>query len=106
MASTSDGVFEEVQSWLQENWDPDLTVGEWWELLGNSGWAVPTWPVEWFGKGLGRGDAVVVADELHLRPLDVDHADFGLPRLAGHVVDHVQLAERHHARGRQSLDGV
>lgn len=61
MASTSDGVLEEVQSWLQENWDPDLTVGEWWDRLGRSGWAVPTWPEEWFGKGLARGDAVVVA---------------------------------------------
>ena len=61
MASTSDGVLEAVRSWLEENWDPDLTVGEWWDRLGNSGWAVPTWPEEWFGKGLGRGDAVVVA---------------------------------------------
>ena len=39
---TSEDVTAEVTSWLEENWDPDLTVGEWWELLGMSGWAAPT----------------------------------------------------------------
>ena len=50
----------EVTSWLEENWDPDLTVGAWWERLGLSGWAAPAWPAEWYGKGLSRGDSVVV----------------------------------------------
>ena len=27
----------EVKAWLEENWDPDLTVGEWWERLGTAG---------------------------------------------------------------------
>jgi alkylation response protein AidB-like acyl-CoA dehydrogenase len=56
----STNVTAEVTTWLQQNWDPDLTVGEWWERLGLSGWAAPTWPVEWYGKGLGRADASVV----------------------------------------------
>jgi alkylation response protein AidB-like acyl-CoA dehydrogenase len=50
----------EVTAWLEENWDPDLTVGEWWERLGSSGWAAPTWPVEWWGKGLSREEGVRV----------------------------------------------
>ena len=33
---------DELQDWLEENWDPDLTVGEWWERLGLAGWAAPT----------------------------------------------------------------
>jgi alkylation response protein AidB-like acyl-CoA dehydrogenase len=48
----------EVKAWLESNWDPDLTVGEWWEKLGDSGWAAPSWPVEWHGRGLGREDAI------------------------------------------------
>ena len=32
---------DELQSRLDDNWDPDLTVGEWWERLGMSGWAPP-----------------------------------------------------------------
>ena len=47
-------VVAEVTAWLEENWDPELTVAEWWERLGTSGWAAPTWPVEWFGRGLPR----------------------------------------------------
>jgi len=57
--STSDAVAE-VSAWLEANWDPDLTVAEWWERLGMSGWAVPTWPEEWFGKGLPRSEALRV----------------------------------------------
>ena len=53
-------VHREVTAWLTENWDPDLTVGEWWERLGLSGWAAPAWPEEWYGKGLSRGDSVLV----------------------------------------------
>src|SRR5215210_3875907 len=57
-------VVAEVTAWLEENWDPDLTVAEWWERLGTSGWAVPTWPVEWYGKGLSRDDAVRAAQTI------------------------------------------
>jgi alkylation response protein AidB-like acyl-CoA dehydrogenase len=59
-ARTDRDVTSEVTAWLEENWDPDLTVGEWWDRLGNSGWAAPTWPEEWFGKGLSRQEAVAV----------------------------------------------
>jgi alkylation response protein AidB-like acyl-CoA dehydrogenase len=54
-------VVGEVTAWLEANWDPDLTVREWWERLGESGWAAPTWPAEWYGKGLARAEAVEVA---------------------------------------------
>lgn len=57
-------VVAEVESWLAENWDPDLTVAEWWERLGLSGWAAPTYPVEAYGKGLSRGDAVLVGNAI------------------------------------------
>ncbi|QGG94497.1 acyl-CoA dehydrogenase family protein [Actinomarinicola tropica] len=57
--STGDPV-DEVNAWLEENWDPDLTVAEWWDRLGNSGWAHPSLPENAYGKGLSRGDAVRV----------------------------------------------
>jgi alkylation response protein AidB-like acyl-CoA dehydrogenase len=50
----------ELTAWLEDNWDPNLTVGDWWERLGGAGWAAPTWPVEWFGKGLSREEGVRV----------------------------------------------
>jgi alkylation response protein AidB-like acyl-CoA dehydrogenase len=57
--TTTDAVTE-VTEWLEESWDPDLTVAEWWERLGTSGWAAPTWPVESFGAGLSRNEGVAV----------------------------------------------
>ena len=54
-------VVDEVTAWLEANWDPDLTVREWWERLGESGWAAPTWPADWYGKGMSRAEAVEVS---------------------------------------------
>jgi alkylation response protein AidB-like acyl-CoA dehydrogenase len=55
-----DELVAELTGWLEANWDPDLTVEEWWDRLGRSGWSVPIWPVEWYGKGIARSEAVRV----------------------------------------------
>jgi alkylation response protein AidB-like acyl-CoA dehydrogenase len=44
----------DITKWLQENWDPDLTVGEWWQLVGESGWTAPHFPIAWGGRGYSR----------------------------------------------------
>ena len=51
---------DELRTWLDEQWDPELTVAEWWERLGLAGWAAPGLPTNAFGRGLGRNDAVTV----------------------------------------------
>jgi alkylation response protein AidB-like acyl-CoA dehydrogenase len=56
----TDDPVAEVTAWLEENWDPDLTVAEWWERLGLSGWAAPGLPENAYGKGLNRNDSVAV----------------------------------------------
>jgi alkylation response protein AidB-like acyl-CoA dehydrogenase len=53
-------ILDELDLWLEQNWNPDLTVAEWWELLGASGWAAPSLPEKAYGKGLGRNDALAV----------------------------------------------
>jgi alkylation response protein AidB-like acyl-CoA dehydrogenase len=55
---------DELRSWLDDNWDADLTVAEWWDRLGTAGWVAPTWPEEWFGKGMSRDEANVVSEEI------------------------------------------
>src|SRR3954471_19092222 len=57
-------VTDELRAWLEDNWDPDLTVGEWWERLGMSGWAAPMLPEDSYGRGLSRGDALLVGDTI------------------------------------------
>ena len=56
-------VRREVRAWLEANWNPDLSLVEWRNLLADSGWGCPTWPVEWFGRGLPVALGDVVAEE-------------------------------------------
>ncbi len=53
----------EAREWFEKNWDPDLTLGEWWERQAESGWAFPTWPKDWYGKGVGTDLAGIVNEE-------------------------------------------
>jgi alkylation response protein AidB-like acyl-CoA dehydrogenase len=59
-----DETLAELRSWLGAHWDPDLTVAEWWELLGTSGWAAPTLPTAAFGRGVARSVGVQIAREI------------------------------------------
>ena len=54
------GAREGALSWLKANWDPALTVRQWWALLADSGWGFPTWPAEWFGQNLSADAAAGV----------------------------------------------
>src|SRR5687767_1170498 len=52
---------DELRAWLEENWDPDLTVGQWWERLGMAGWSAPMLPADCYGRGLNRADAMLAS---------------------------------------------
>jgi len=54
-------IYDEARAWLDANWDPDLSVGEWWEQLCDARWAVPMWPEDAFGRGHSRSDATLVS---------------------------------------------
>ena len=52
---------DDLRTFLDDSWDPDLTVGDWWERLGMAGWAAPSLPADAYGHGLTRPDAVLAA---------------------------------------------
>ena len=52
MAITEADIAGEVLEWFHAEWDPELPLLEWRERLVESGWAVPSWSTEWFGRGL------------------------------------------------------
>ena len=62
--ATQDDVITELTAWLEENWDPELTVGEWWERLGLAGWAAPNLPANAYGRDLSRNDTVRVQETI------------------------------------------
>ncbi|HEY5108906.1 MAG TPA: acyl-CoA dehydrogenase family protein [Acidimicrobiales bacterium] len=63
-ATDTDELLDELRSWLADNWDPDLTVAEWWGRLGTSGWAAPTLPEGSYGRGVARSVGVQVTNEI------------------------------------------
>jgi alkylation response protein AidB-like acyl-CoA dehydrogenase len=63
-APDEDALRREIRSWIADNWDDRSTVRDWWRQLADSGWGFPTWPPEWFGRGLTAEAASVVYEEL------------------------------------------
>jgi len=63
----SRSVRNEVDAWIDTNWDPELPLLEWRERLVTSGWMVPSWPTKWFGRGLAASADRIVADALRDR---------------------------------------
>jgi alkylation response protein AidB-like acyl-CoA dehydrogenase len=61
-ANSIDAVYGQARAWLMANWNPDLSVRQWWKLIAESGWAYPSWPVEWFGRGLPASATIAVRD--------------------------------------------
>lgn len=49
-----------VSDWVDNNWDPAVTLGQWWEALAESGFAHPMLSVEAGGKGWSQSQAVRV----------------------------------------------
>jgi alkylation response protein AidB-like acyl-CoA dehydrogenase len=62
MAGEDAAIRAEALSWLRENWDPDLSVRDWWTRLAESSWGFPAWPRDWFGRGLRAEQAAAVRD--------------------------------------------
>ncbi len=54
----------EVQAWLKDNWDPEMSLIAWRSKLADSGWGMPQWPKEWYGRGLPHSLARAVEEEL------------------------------------------
>jgi alkylation response protein AidB-like acyl-CoA dehydrogenase len=77
---TAEDVRAEVKAWLEENWDPDLTVAEWWDRLARSGYAAPTFPEDCWGKGWTRDLAMVVSETI------TEHGAVGPPAGLGYLL--------------------
>ncbi|MEO5724881.1 MAG: acyl-CoA dehydrogenase family protein [Ilumatobacteraceae bacterium] len=59
----TDQVRTEVSDWLAEHWRPGLAKNEWLDMVIDAGYAAPTWPTAWFGRGWPTELAAVVTEE-------------------------------------------
>ena len=70
----------EVKQWLEENWNPDLTVAEWWDILARSGYAAPHFPEDCWGKGYPRDLTLAVSETI------AEHGAVGPPAGLGYLL--------------------
>jgi alkylation response protein AidB-like acyl-CoA dehydrogenase len=50
--ATASSVRREARDWIEENFDPQVSLRDWLERLADSGWARPGWPADCYGRGL------------------------------------------------------
>jgi alkylation response protein AidB-like acyl-CoA dehydrogenase len=66
-AVSPDELRAELAAWVRAHWDPDRPLRDWREQLLQAGWAVPSWPRRWRGRGLpGWADELVATELLRL----------------------------------------
>src|SRR5687767_10392221 len=82
---TLEDIRAEVEAWLDDSWDAELSVADWWSRLADSGWGAPTWPEEWHGKGLSRKQATAVREAFVSRKVMGAPAGLGI-MLAGPTI--------------------
>ena len=85
---TRETVQQEVRDWLQDNWDPQLSLQAWRERLVDAGWAVPSWSRKWFGRDLPAWADQVVAEELRLICAVGNPLGSGMSLAAPTIVEH------------------
>ncbi|MEQ1874530.1 MAG: acyl-CoA dehydrogenase family protein [Ilumatobacteraceae bacterium] len=54
----------ELQRWIANNWDVQVTVGEWWDRLAAAGLTAPTWPRSQGGLAATTAIQAVIEEEL------------------------------------------
>ena len=74
-----------VNEWLDANWNPDLSLREWREILVEGGWATPHWPSAFFGRDFNLSQSGVVSRVFHERDI-VPVAQTGPRRLAAETI--------------------
>jgi alkylation response protein AidB-like acyl-CoA dehydrogenase len=89
-----DQIRSEFDAWLAEAWDPDVGLAEWRERLVASGWAVPSWSSEWYGRGLPAWADTIVIEQLRAAgavgaPLGAGMS-LAAPTLATHASDELK----------------
>jgi alkylation response protein AidB-like acyl-CoA dehydrogenase len=93
MKATADRLLDELDDWLSDNWNPDLTVAEWWERLGLAGWSAPSLPVDSYGRGVSRADGLRVQQRMAASGVLGAPAGLGLLLAAPTIVSHGTRAQ-------------
>ncbi len=87
-------LLDELDHWLTVHWDPAMTVGDWWELLGTAGWGAPMLAHDAFGKGATLGEAEEIAARFAVRGVLGPPSGAGITVVAPTIAAHGTAAQR------------
>ena len=85
MSDSPEAIEQSVNTWLDDNWDPNLSLKEWRTRLVDGGWSTTQWPSEFFGRGFTTEQAAVVTRVFNARGI-VPVAQSGPRRLAAETI--------------------
>ncbi len=81
-------VRREARAWIKEHLDPAMRLADWLEVLADSGWAAPSWPRRWHGKGLPPALAAAAQEELAAAGAPGPPAGLGIMLAGPTIIDH------------------
>jgi alkylation response protein AidB-like acyl-CoA dehydrogenase len=84
---TAEQVRETFGAWLDQNWDPELSVREWWSRLAGAGWSMSGLP-EPHGKGFSREETAAVIATMRERGVMGGPAGVGISLTLPTVLTH------------------
>jgi alkylation response protein AidB-like acyl-CoA dehydrogenase len=96
---TEPDVSFDVETWLDESWDPDITVAEWWQRMADAGLTNPLLPAPW-GRSWSAEQVNALVDAMVARGALGPPTGMGLvmgaPTLIAHAANevHLELARR------------
>jgi alkylation response protein AidB-like acyl-CoA dehydrogenase len=93
MSTITDDVAFDVEAWLDESWDPTVSVGEWWQRLADARLAHPMLPEPW-GRDWNRTQTAALASAMVERKALGPPSGLGMmlaaPTIIAHASDELQ----------------
>ena len=80
----------DVDAWLDANWDPELSVAEWWRRLADARLAHPMLPAPW-GRDWSRGEAAELARAMVQRKVLGPPSGLGMMLAAPTIIAHASV---------------
>ncbi|MFT3852107.1 MAG: acyl-CoA dehydrogenase family protein [Ilumatobacteraceae bacterium] len=86
-------LIDELDAWLDEHWDPGLTVGEWWTRLAEGRWSAAQLPAAAGGRGLDDEQSRAVRERLAARSVLPPPGGTGMAIVLPTILEHGTSAQ-------------
>ena len=53
-------IYDDASAWFEANWDPTMSLGDWWARLAGAGYAFPRWPKMAGGRSFNKAESAAI----------------------------------------------